>query len=57
MRSSMLAFPGQQSRSGGFAPEQVVLFLTATTGAAEATENEDGDASGDEHREQSSKRE
>jgi len=57
MRSSMLAFPGQQSRSGGFAPEQVVLFLTATTGAAEAAENEDGDASGDEHREQSSKRE
>ena len=54
---SMLAFPGRQSRSGGFAPEQVVLFLTATTGAAEAAENKDGNARSNEYREQRSKRE
>jgi hypothetical protein len=43
--------------SGGFAPEQIVLFLATATGTTEAAEEQDGYASGDEHREQGSKRE
>jgi len=51
-----LAFLDQQRRSGGLAPEQVVLFLTAAAGAAKAAEKKDGYTRGDQHREQSSKR-